>query len=839
MGVWAQVPPTGGMNPSQMPKIGKISGMVTDAATGQPIPYATVALQRAGAAGLQAMRNGNQPLTEEQKARFEAMARDTSVVAGMVSDEKGRFLLENLPLGAFKLKVSFIGYRPFVKTNLVLMPNKAELDLGKIALQEITTTTNEVTVTAERDMVQIAPDRKVYNVGKDLTSTGGTGLDVMKNIPSVEVDMNNNVSLRGSSNIQVLVDGKPSNLPISTLLEQIPSTQIERIEVITNPSAKFDAESSAGILNIVLKRPSEAGYNATISSNQGTGFVDHSFKSMNNIALNYRAPKYNAFVNLGYNQMNMNIKGYTNRKTFTADTTFYANQTGGGYRQFGNVVVRTGFEYFLQPKTTLSATLGWNLRDGLGFEDNQYEYLNELQVLSSAYTRQTNSTNDNVNYEAALDFRKQFTGVGHEWTANASYQTGSQESSRAYSQFSDASKSDLSQERDMTTGPNNLLSLQTDYVRPLENGSKLELGLKATIRNNDQTFTVEDLQSGNWVKNTTRSNQFALNEQVYAAYATWTGQFSPKLSYQIGLRAVQTRLEGDQKTTDQSFTQNYFALFPSLSIRQNINQSQEVSASYSRRLNRGRFEFLNPFPDYSDPLTVRQGNPALRPEYVNSAELGYSRFLNMGSLTTTAYYRYTTGVVSPINRVNANGTNTVTFENLKNSTSYGLEVIGQLKMGKMGNLMTTFNGYKKEVSGIGAGAGVDATANEGYAWSVRINAMFNLNKQLSGQLMGNYDSPNPGPQGTMSGRSGFDAGLMYRVTDALSLNARVNDLFNQRGFKSSSSGENFTNVIKRQFDGRTVLVGVTWNVGKAPKQQAPNRAKKRAANEDGQVDGEF
>lgn len=810
-------------------RIGKVSGSVVDAASNQPIPFATVVLQKAEPS---AARLASMP--QEVQDRIRNAPVDTSVVAGMVSDDKGRFSLENLPMGMYKLKVSFIGYKVAFKTDLALSPNKAELEMGKIALEEVNNT-KEVTITAERDLIQISPDRKVYNIGKDLTATGGNGIDVMRNIPSVQVDMDNNVSMRGSGNIQVLIDGKPSNLPIATLLEQTPSSQIDRIEIITNPSAKYDSDSSAGIINIVLKRPNQAGYNAAISSNVGTGFKENTFRTSNNIALNYRAPKYNAFINLGYNRMAMGFQGSSLRTNLTNGLpASIIDQASNGFRKFDNGNFRTGFDYFLDNRTSLSLSGGYNLRDGGGESGTAYTFLDGQRVQTDRYNRDTDSDNQNNGWETALDFRKVLAGGGHELTANLSFNRGEQDELQTYSEYdvvNNIPQTNVALQRDNTLSNDHLFTAQTDYTRPLGNGGKLEVGYKFTQRHNDQDYRATDYLNNTWQNNALRTNQFVLDEDIHAAYVMYTGLLG-KIAYQVGIRGVQTYQSGNQKTTDQTFNQNYFNFFPTLNIRQTLASKNEVTLGYSRRQNRPNRWAMNPFPDYSDPVNIRMGNPLLKPEFVDAVELGHMLNLKKGSITSTIFYRHTSNLVSGINRLGENGTSITTFENLKSADSFGLEFIATNRLSKAINLTTSVNGYRREVSGV------SQNTNSGFSWSGRVNANLTLPYGVNGQVSWNYQAPQPSAQGTMLSQQNTDVGFGKNfLNNTLMVSLRGSDIFDQRRFGMNNTDPDFTFSFNRRMISRNVTLGVTWNIGSNDRQGNPKNRKKNL-NEDGSAGGD-
>ena len=836
--------PSGGAQMAAM-KIGKIYGtLVTE--KGEPIPYATVQLKRSKITPemLTQMMGGRQVPPQMMQA-IEQMNQDSSLVAGQITDDKGAFMLDQLPMGFFKLKASYLGFEPFVKDSLTIFMGRADVNLGKLTMKETVVESNGVTVEATADLVMIAADRRIYNVGKDVASTGGSALDVMKNIPSVEVDMENNVSLRGSSNLQVMVDGKPITMPISAFLEQTPANLIDRIEVITNPSAKFDENSAGGIINIVMKRPKEAGFNGVLNTGVGDGItLANSFSTTNALSLNYKTPKYNLSFTGSINQFTFGFSGNSEREIYTSNPRILysvTEDTSTGYRKMGANFGRLSFEYFLSPQSTFSIYGNLSQRGGNGDNSTINYTRNSNHDLVQQFTDLQDQKIKRLSPEFGGDYKRTFAGQGHEWISLISYAIEKPDDDNINTkQAQDLNGNNVGTPlpiREQTIGNNPFLTLQTDYTRPV-GMNKLETGYKFTDRTVDQELIAQNSVNGAWINNASLSDQFIFDEQVHAAYFNFNGVKNQKWTYALGFRATHTAQSGKVANSTTSEKLDYFGYFPSASLKYAVSPQNTIGTSFTRRQNRPQFMVQNPFLDKSSSLNWRQGNFYLTPEFTNKLELTHDTYNAKGSLTTSIYYNLKENVVqwitNPIDNPDTAVADTVyltTFENSGTDKSYGVEFITTYRPMSKLNLTTTFGAYRKEAE---ATIKDSLSTNAGNAWSIRLNANY-TGKYFNSQLSTNYQSPTPIATGKLSGMAGTDIGFSKSLlANSLTISARIQDVFNQRRFKVTATDKDFNYNLDRKFGGRTYFVSLSWLFGKS---QSFNMKQRKRNNDDGSTDG--
>lgn len=869
--VWAQGMGngTGGgmraMDPNNIPKIGKISGTVIEAESGKPIPFATVAVQKAGVppAMRQRFEQMKETLSEAQRTQFEqrmaAAERDTSVVTGMVSDEKGQFLLSEIPLGFYKVKVSFIGYKTIVLKDISLTQQAYEVDLGKIKLGSADVV-GDVTVTAERPEVEIGIDRKIFNVDKTMVASNGSAEDVMRTIPTVEVDSEGAVSLRGNQSVTILIDGRPSNL--GTMLEQIPATLIERVEIITNPSARFESNGSAGIINIVMKKNKLVGYNAQTSVGAGTNNKYNAGAS-----INYREGKFNYAFNYNFRQMGFDFVSSNFRTNMTKsvatnrDTTFYFDQSTDMYRQFGSHSVTGGIDYFANDRLSFSVQGGYNGRYQDANSDLTYLFKNQSLATVGENLRSTLTDGTNGSLELSGNMTKRFLKAGKEWTMDANYSNGTDNTLNDYTQSGSMSPAGgMLRERATTDVTSRVISARTDFVLPISENLRFETGARASgrIRDNDYIAERYNTNTSTWANNALLSNRFQYTEWVNSAYGSVTGK-AGKLGYQAGLRAEWTLANGEQVTTGETFDKSYVDFFPNLSLRQDLGGNQAVNLSYSRRINRPRDQVLNPFTDFTDPLNIRKGNSNLNPEFVNAVEAGYTRFWNKLFITANAFYNNTSGLIGQLITTNGAGIATTSYANLNRATSTGIELIGNVRPIPAANVNLSFNYYKNYLEGVDANG--DEFSNDGYSWSARAFAFARLGNGWDIQGFFNYMAPRVGGfggTGTGSGmmggmmgggRGGFmppataksttaamkslDMGIKKTVIkDKFDVNLRLMDLLNSRNFNTTSEGDGFVQVSKNKMDGRGAWLSMTYKFGNFKDTSNKPRRKNGEENSD-------
>ncbi len=686
------------------------------------------------------------------------------ITAGMLTSKTGNFSLENVPLfGRYTLRITGIGFKTYEKAVGFDMPNRDAMsggdmsamigaldkDLGNIKITIDDKVLSTVTVTSSKPVMTLGIDRKIFNVDRNITSAGGTAIDVMRNVPSLNVDIDGNVTLRNTAPT-IFVDGRPTTLT----LEQIPADAIESVEVITNPSAKFDASGgTAGILNVVMKKNRRVGYSGNIRAN-----IDSRAKVGIGGDLNVRQDKINVFASGQYNQRKSISTGYTDRTTYgnrndsSVNIMQHDRSVANGEFGFG----RFGFDYFLDNRNTFTVT-GNFARGGFKPTTTSSVYNDSSKgtiILHSAdQQRTTNSENLFRNKGAQISFKHNFPKSGHEITADATYNYGkNQNTSYIYvdslSYPGPVYKSSSTQTQ-IGNGKNENLTLQTDYTNPISANAKIEAGARAQIRkiNSENTITLF---------NKANATIYNSTDNVYAAYATFTNRVK-NFGYQLGLRAESSNYQGDLPTkSGQSFKINFpISLFPSVFLSQKLNELDEVQFNYSRRINRPNFFQLFPFTDYSDILNISRGNPGLSPEFTNSFEVSYSKtFKNRDNFLASLYFKNTNNLIT---RVQAEEYDTVlkrtafinTYQNANNSYVTGLELTSRNKLTKFWDVTANANFFTSKIDLVD-----QPDPAQLFSYFFKLNNSFKLPKNFSLQLSGDYQSKvitSPGGRGSGGG----------------------------------------------------------------------------------------
>ncbi len=827
----AQVPqmPQQGNRPANMAQynIGRFYGKVLDESTKKGLGYASVQLTA---------------------MRFDSTSRSMQpqVIAGQLTEQNGDFSLENLPvMGQFTLKISYMGYASIEQkvsfglergkpANGAGGPNlnNVDKDLGNIMLAVSSQMLKEVTVTGEASAVSLALDKKIYKVDKDGVAAGGSAEDALKNVPALTVDIDGNVSIRNAAP-QIFVDGRPTTLT----LDQIPADAIDNIEVITNPSAKYDASGgNAGIVNIVLRKDRRVGYNGNIRAG-----IDMRGRPNLNVDLNARQGKVNAFIGGGLNTGKTLGNGETDRyNLFGAPlTNVFQKSESQNNRLFASF--RGGIDWFIDNRNTL--TLTGNYRGGRfrSFDDLeiQTDTLTGASVsASSLATRNSDNTRQWQNVGSQLLYKHLFPKEGKEWTADVNYNSSRFENEGIFITNYLPSTSETRQKQD-GDGGNEFITFQTDYVNPLTSSIKLEAGARAAIRDytSDNSSFQYNYTSGEYVRAPNFADRYNFNDQVYAAYGTFSQSF-PKWGYQAGLRAESSRYNGTLPDIDSSFTNQYpLSLFPSLFLTYKLNEEDQVQVNYSRRINRPNFFQLNPFPDFSDSLLLSRGNPGLLPEFTNSFEMSYQNILNKAhNLLVTVYYKNATDLITGYQFAEYNAALdrdviVSTYANSNSSTAYGVELIFKDKFWDKLELTTNFNFYNSQVNAKNIESDL---SNEQFTWLFKENVNLKLPAEFMLQVSGQYQSRtafalNNGGQrhggwggGANSTAQGYaipnwfvDVSIrkdLWKRTASITLS--MQDIFRSRLSGSHSESDFFIQDSWRRRDPQFVRLNFSWRFGK-------------------------
>ncbi|WP_119079870.1 outer membrane beta-barrel family protein [Chitinophaga alhagiae] len=791
----------GGAN---MPQIGQIYGKLVDAQTKKGVEYASVALLR---------------------------QKDSSVVTGMLSKPNGDFNLENLPFGPFLLRINFMGYNTIYK-KVTVAPQSVSQDLGNIRMEANAKALAEVEVTGQRSAFQMNIDKKVFNVDRNLTSVGGTATDVLKSVPSVNVDIDGNVQVRNSSPT-IFVDGKPSTLS----LDQIPADAIESVELITNPSAKYDAEGMSGILNIVLKKNKKAGFNGMLMGGIGTG---DKYNAGGNI--NVRQGKVNFSANYNYNSNRNWGKGTTERTNFAvpgASELNYINQNSdsrsGGLFQFG----RIGLDYYLDNRNTISLTQNivggtFKNRETLGSI-----YLDEHKDMTRRNTRYSDNKFGFNNYTTTLGFKHLFAEANKELTADVSMNKSNNNRNGGFStQGEDLAGNPVGDrfvQSNYSKGNTDFYTFQADYVDPVGKTGKFEAGVKGTLRNYTSIYDVFDGNNNGKQKIDSLSNDYKYNEQIYAAYVNYSNAIK-NFGYQVGLRAEQYVYAGEIPSEGMKFkpTKAVPGFFPSVYLSYKLEKEQEVQLNYSRRVNRPNFFQLIPYRDFSDPLNHRQGNPNLKPEYTNSLEFSYMKTWKNHNFLGSLYYRNTNNLISTLNEPIHAGTDTLltTFVNANKNFSYGAELTMKNQIIRGWDITTNVNLYQTELQVRNE---KENYTNRGFSWMAKINSETKLPANFTFQVTANYQAPAitlpagsgggrgggfmmipTSAQGTIKGLSSVDLALRkdFLKSKALTATLSLSDVFNTREFGMDQESPYFLQDMVRKRESRILRLNLSYRFGK-------------------------
>lgn len=789
-------------------KIGIISGNVLDDQSGQPVPFVSVAAYR---------------------------LPDSTVTGGVLSDEKGKFRITELPPGKYTLRFSSVGYKTWFLPPVIIKPDEPSIQTGPIRLAPGATRLKEVNITSEAPELINTIDKKVYSVEKNIVNTGGTVTEVLNNIPSVTVDIDGKVALRGSENVTILIDGKPSGMlgnDRRAVLQQIPASAVDQIEVITNPSAKYDAEGMAGIINIKTKRDKFKGTNGNASVGVGSNN-----KYNLNLNGNDRSPIRNIYANYTFRHEDRFHNGEGTQYNYLPGIQDYSWFSESNGESSSNVHTgRFGIDYYLSPQNTLGANVGITSRSEDDPQNFNYFFYDSAGNLNSSFFRQDQTTESNGNFDANLDYKHVWKHNKAEFTATAGYSRNERDD---YSQF----KNSLSgfngppyQVSDNTGLFQNLVA-QADIAWPVKNSGKIEGGLKSTLRqvDNDQVVSNLEESTGDYIADVRFSDQFVYDEQVIAAYSMYSGSFK-KFDYNVGVRAEQTLVDIQSKQSGQSTSNDYINLFPSVFLKYNIPSSQEVQFSYSRRINRPDSRQLNPYTDFSDSLSIRYGNPYLNPELIHSLELAYAWNWKSNSITSSVYYRHTDDLISRYRSVDTlTGISTMTQVNFSSSDNIGWETILRLQAGKWGTVMTSFNIYSNRINADNINPELQSEATQ---WNARVNFNGKITPTTSLQVTVNYLSPMVSPVSEVKGMSGVDAGIRQEIWKGKgSVNFNVTDIFFTRKFQIHNFSEYHDYNGIRIRESRVAMLTLSYRFGKAEMgQRRKNRQDQRGSEQQDMID---
>ena len=775
----------------------KITGILKDAQTQETIPFATAVL------------------TDKATKANVKLAQ---------TDMNGAFTLPDLPAGTFTFKISFVGYQTMVRDNVVITPTSGTLNFGEIKMKTAAgNALKDVTVTAQKATMQLGIDKKVFSVDQSLVSEGGSAGDLLQNVPSVSTDMDGNVSLRGSTGVKVLIDGKPSLIAggnVAQILASIPASSIESVELITNPSAKYDAEGQSGIINIVLKKNTKLGFNGSVALTAG-----NRDNYNGNTNLSFQNSKVNLYGNYSYRYGNRLGGGFQDitYKTPTS-STYFANQSTVSNSLDKGHNAKAGLDYYIAPKSVLSLSGGFNSR-----ENERNETLN-IQQLGASLNPVLLSNRKNFNdgygnsYDLNVDYSQKFKKPKEELTFNFGYSSGNNNNDQTYNTNTTNRNGTpidetLSLQRVFNTGNNSNYNIQADYALPVGKSGKVEAGYRSQIRLGENNQYADSIPTNTsiYVQNNKLINNFDSKDQVHALYLNYQNQIKD-FGYQIGLRAEDARLDTELEgytgnvLTNSNGNIHYKRIYPSVFLTQKLKGDQQVQASYTRRVNRPRPWDTNPFLDVSDPLNYRGGNPNLLPEDVHSFELSYSKYFKKVTFTSSLYFRQTNDVIQRVRSTPVNGIITSTPQNLTNQINSGLELIGRFDLVKALNFTTNVNLYQAKFAGD---TRFDIAPTSGFSWNANVTGNLTVAKNVSLQVRGDYRGPEVMAQGKRNAMYGIDGGAKYDFPNKkASLSFNIRDILNTRRWNMTTEDRSTIVDFERRMQGTMGSFTFSYRFGK-------------------------
>ena len=792
-----------------------IQGRIIDAGTQQPIEFVTVSIYN--------------PATSKN-------------LAGALTNQDGVFNIASVANGTYELRISFVGYSPFNKEFNV---NGSDVRFGNIPLTEDSKMLKEVQVVGQGSQMRFDIDKKVFSVDQNIAAAGGSATDVLQNIPSVDVDNDGNISLRNNASVEVWINGKPSGLTADNraqVLQQMPAENIESIEVMTNPSAKFNPEGTAGIINLVMKKNRKAGYYGSLSA--GATLQNGKPGSNAGASINYNVGKFDVFANLGYRRMVGNGWGLTERTNYNNGDSTLLNQNSKTEFKMGGVFFRAGVDYHLDSKNTIGINgFGHN---GMPDMYSNTDYLLTRKATNAKlrdYSRENNASDQHKGYNVNLYHRIDFDKKGSNLMTNLSYSEHGNLGNQRYTQLdrlAAANNQDITQIAD---GNSNTIELKTDYTKKFTDNNRLELGWSSIW--NDRLSNASGTDNFNNKDIPEYYNVFDYAEQIHAGYATY-GTRIDNFSVQAGVRGEYFRKDITSTSSRESIKldpQSYFKVYPSVYLSYSLPNNNEVQLNYTRRVDRPRGRMVNSFRDYSDSTNISYGNPLLMPEMTSAFELNYIKNWDNHTLSSSIYYRLNNDDIERVSFLR-NGVMESTFMNLTKEHDMGVELVAKNRLFKILNLTSSLNFYYNKLDAsvytneLYPEVRVVLPAHENFSWDGRVIANLMLSPTFSGQVTGQYRSERLTPQGKQLDSYSMDLGLRKSFFEKkFSVNFNVRDLFDSRKFRSVTSGEGFYQYSENKRMGRMFGLTLTYNFGNT-KPKPVDRPKPSESEESDEMDME-
>lgn len=745
---------------------GVIKAIIRDANSNTPIEFATVSVHN---------------------------AKDSSFINGTVSDKNGEILISNLVAGQYFVKISFIGYEKKIVSNINISKEKNEVSLGVVKLASEDVKLGTVSVVGEKAIEELHLDKKVINVSQNLSASGGTALDVLQNQPSVQVDQDGNVTIRGNSNFAVQVNGRPSPLQGSDALRQIPANMIDNIEMISNPSAKYDAEGSAGIINIVLKKQTDNSTSGVVNAGVGSRT-----KYNGDFTFNYKTPEYSLTSSVDYRMNTSFVNQYLDRDIFATSTSpsiLLSTDFAGKFRR-ETYNLKLGLDYNLSDNSTLSYSGSYGEFKMLRNFDFRFTDYGDGSSGSEKYTLSEDRNDLKVKYiNSSIFFSQQFEPKVEELTLEATYTNVDQPALQTTKDFETDPSFQQKTGNPVYDQMDNKLKkddarLKANYFHTFGEKAKIEAGLQTNIalRYYDIEGRIYNWDTDQWSVNPLASYKFDFRNNVYSAFVMYTNTLLG-FDYQLGLRAEETDRLFKQKTLGSDYKYDKLHLFPSLNISTKIADQQQIQLSYSRRINRPNEFALNPFPNISDAYVYSIGNPDLLPELTNSAEVNYQIFLTGFFFSVQSYYRNSNNTITQTQLLDSDGRLKLTFANIAKKDVYGAEFSSNITITPWLKIDPSVNLFNSKVSGYYLN---EAKTRNLFAWSSRLNTTISFSQVTKFQVMLNYIGKQHDLQTDIDPIVFLTMSLKHEFFERqLSVTLVAQNLFNAGRFGLKSLGNNF------------------------------------------------
>jgi outer membrane receptor protein involved in Fe transport len=769
----------------------KISGIIIEQSSIEPVEFVNIALFR---------------------------AKDSSLVMGVSTDKNGLYNLNDVAKGIYYIRISFIGFETIFINSISIVTDGQQMDNGTNAIKASASVLGGVEVTDSKSIYETSIDRKVYNVDKDIMGASGSASDILQNVPSVNVDIDGNVSLRGSANVAIFINGKPSPMMKANsadALQQIPAGNIERIEIITNPSAKYKPDGTTGIINIVMKKGTKTGLNGSLKANIGMNWRYNA-----GFSLNYKPGKVNMFCGYSFRQDERVRKRTYHRLLYDSTGILYNtyDQSSEAKNRPISHIANLGFEYSINDKNETGISGDLMYRNFKRKENAITTYYDASQVLTNDFNR--NNDGSQIAYEADVSayYEHKFKKEDHSLRFDATYSIQSEVEDNHFTEIYRAPFLPDSYDNTLIDENDKVLECSAEYVYPINEVSEFEAGYAGEFSWLDLNYSAEYFNSSSdaWIKDILKSNEFLLNQYVHALYATYSHEWG-SFSLLGGVRAEQVYLTSNLVTLDSLIPNNYFKVYPTLHLAYDLSESSQLQLNYSKRINRPETDELNPFPEYNDPRNLRAGNPYVKPEQIHSVEFGYQLKNKHITFVPTAFYRYKFDAFTEITKFINDTTQLTTIDNLANEQSAGIELVLNSSIKKFMTINFSADGFFDQIDASNLGYSAKKTA---FSWNAKLGLNFNITKNTFLQVTGFYRAHELTPQGKELAVYSVNAGIRQDfLKKKLSLLLTVSDIFNTMRMASIIDTPTMYEETTGKRKSQIIYLGLSWRFGNTGKKQ--------------------